>query len=70
MGADVHGPRWCIGHASSSAMLLVPDSKDIVTSHFVNVTTVSQVFVSTCKTFMQMSENGIRHRTLNTKSDL
>ena len=21
-GADVHVPRWCIGHASSSAMLL------------------------------------------------
>ena len=25
MGADVHGPRWGIGHASGSAMLLVPD---------------------------------------------
>ena len=24
-GVDVHGPRWCIGHASGSAMLLVPD---------------------------------------------
>ena len=28
-GADVHVPRWCIGHASSSAMLLVPDSRHI-----------------------------------------
>ena len=26
MGADVHGPHWGIGHASGSAMLLVPDS--------------------------------------------
>ena len=25
MGADVHGPCWGIGHASGSAMLLVPD---------------------------------------------
>ena len=24
-GTDVHVPRWCIGHASGSAMLLVPD---------------------------------------------
>ena len=26
MGADMHGPRWGIGHASGSAMLLVPDN--------------------------------------------
>ena len=25
MGADMHGPRWGIGHASGSAMLLAPD---------------------------------------------
>ena len=25
-GVDVHGPRWCIGHASGSAMLLVSDN--------------------------------------------
>ena len=25
MGADVHGPRWGIGHVSGLAMLLVPD---------------------------------------------
>ena len=38
MGADVHGPRWGIGHASGSAMLLVPDTYKIsVTQIMVNL---------------------------------